>query len=206
MRRLAVALASVLALSLPAAAQEAEPLLKDSGGDKAKQAAPLAPPEAPAVRLDKLFGELRRERNEKAAQRLAGRISNEWAHSGSDTVDLMMGWAKQGIDAKKYDVALDFLDQVTVLEPRYAEGWNLRATAHFLMNDYAMSMRDIDRTLQLEPRHFGALAGMAMILRNTDRKEAALAAYERVLAVYPMNRAAQNEVAELSDELAGQGI
>lgn len=199
MRLLAIVLSSILALA-PAWAEEKPADPKD------KAAAPLAPPEAPAVRLEKLFAELKRERSEKAAERIAGRISGEWARSGSATVDLMMGWAKQGIDAKEFDVALDFLDQVTVLKPDYAEGWNLRATAHFLMNDYRMSMADIERTLALEPRHFGALSGMAMILRNTDHKEQALAAYERVLAVYPMNRGAQNEVATLSDELTGEGI
>jgi len=159
-----------------------------------------------AATLDKLFAELKRQRNDKAAERIAGRIWTEWFKSGSATVDLLMKWAGDAIDKKKYDAALDFLDQVTVLAPNYAEGWNRRATVHYLTKNYAKSMADIEKTLELEPRHFGALSGMAAILKDSGRKQLALDAYQRVLAIYPMMRNAQNEVATLSEELAGEGI
>ena len=157
-------------------------------------------------RLDTLFGELKRERNEKAAERIAGRIWETWSQSGSASIDLMMGWSKSAMDNKKFDVALDFLDQVVTMEPTYAEGWNRRATVHFMMQNYAKSMSDINHTLQIEPRHFGALSGMGQIMKNTGREELALRAWERVLDIYPMMRSAQNEVATLSEELAGEGI
>ena len=157
-------------------------------------------------RLDALFGELKRERNEKAAERIAGRIWEAWSQSGSASIDLMMGWSKSAMDNKKFDVALDFLDQVVTMEPAYAEGWNRRATVHFMMQNYAKSMSDINHTLQIEPRHFGALSGMGQIMKNTGREELALMAWERVLDIYPMMRSAQNEVATLSEELAGEGI
>jgi Tfp pilus assembly protein PilF len=67
-------------------------------------------------------------------------------------------------------------------------------------------MSDIEHVLRIEPRHFGALTGMAMILKQTGRREMALQAYTRVLEVYPMMRSAQTAVAELSEELAGEGI
>lgn len=159
-----------------------------------------------AKALDKLFEELRRERKEMAAERIASRIRESWFDSGSASIDAMMQWSQEAIEAKKYGVALDFLDRVTVLQPDYAEGWNRRATVHFLMNNYRKSMADIDRTLRLEPRHFGALSGMGSILKQSGRKELALDAYERALSIYPMMRNAQKEVAELSEELAGEGI
>ena len=77
---------------------------------------------------------------------------------------------------------------------------------HYLMKNYAKSMADIEKTLELEPRHFGALSGMAAILKDSGSKQLALDAYQRVLAIYPMMRNAQNEVATLSEELAGEGI
>jgi tetratricopeptide (TPR) repeat protein len=157
-------------------------------------------------RLDDLFGQLKRERNEKAAERIAGQIWSEWFKSGSASVDLMMQWAQKAIEEQRYDVALDFLDEVVTLSPKYSEGWNRRATLHFMMSNYAKSMSDIDHTLALEPRHFGALSGMAQILKNTGRKESALLAYQQVLEIYPMMRSAQSEVATLSEELAGEGI
>lgn len=174
--------------------------------------APLQPAPAPAnvdsaqARLDKLFSDLGHERNETAAQRIAMRIQGVWSRSDSASIDLMMGWAQKAIEGKKYDMALDFLDEVTTLAPDYAEGWNRRATVHFLMNDYAMSMADIDRTLRLEPRHFGALSGMARILESTGRQELALEAYRKVLAIYPMLREAQEKVVSISDDLAGQAL
>jgi tetratricopeptide (TPR) repeat protein len=160
----------------------------------------------PEDRLDTLFAELKRERNEKTAERIAGRIWEEWSRSGSASIDLMMGWSKTAMDSKKFDVALDFLDQIVTMEPDYAEGWNRRATVHFMMNNYAKSMSDINHTLQLEPRHFGALSGMGQIMKSSGRSELALQAWQRVLDIYPMMRGAQNEVATLSEELAGEGI
>ncbi|UXN65104.1 hypothetical protein N8E89_05145 [Phyllobacterium sp. A18/5-2] len=157
-----------------------------------------------SARLDDLFASLKRESNEVKAARIASLIQMQWQNSGSATVDLMMGWAAKAMEDKKYPVALDFLDQVVVMKPDYAEGWNRRATLHFMMNDYGRSMADIQKTLALEPRHFGAMAGMAAILKDTGRKEAALQAFERVLTVYPMMREAQKQAGELADELTGQ--
>jgi tetratricopeptide (TPR) repeat protein len=167
---------------------------------------PAQPPQTREERLDTLFSQLKRERNEKAAERIAGQIWEEWFQSGSASIDLMMQWAQHAMEQQKYDVALDFLDEVITLEPKYAEGWNRRATVNFMMSNYAKSMSDIDHTLALEPRHFGALSGMAQILKNSGKKEQALKAYQRVLDIYPMMRSAQNEVATLSEELAGEGI
>lgn len=162
----------------------------------------------PAARstLDDLFHDLKRSGNEAAAARIAERIQREWTSSGSRSIDLLMQWAAVAMQARKFNTALDFLDQVVALSPDYAEGWNRRATVHFMMDNYALSMADIDRTLRLEPRHFGALAGMAQILQRSGRKEPALKAYERVLDVYPMMRNAQEQVGTLADELAGEGI
>ncbi|RUU38883.1 hypothetical protein EOC93_22655 [Mesorhizobium sp. M6A.T.Ce.TU.002.03.1.1] len=168
----------------------------------------VAPPIATTreARLDQLFVDLKRERNEKAAERIAARISNEWVQSGSASIDLMMQWSQKAVEEKKFDVALDFLDQVVTLQPAYAEGWNRRATVHFMMNNFGKSMADIDRTLQLEPRHFGALSGLAQIMAVTGHKESALEAWQRVLSIYPMLRSAQDQVGTLSEELAGEGI
>ncbi|WP_144866011.1 tetratricopeptide repeat protein [Mesorhizobium sp. J18] len=183
-------------LSMPPVARAAE--------DSAQSPVPAAYDNA--SRLDQLFGELKRERNEKAAERIAGRIWHAWLNSGSATADLLVQWAIEATKEKKFNVALDFLDQVVTKYPDYAEGWNRRATVHFMMNNYSESMTDIARTLELEPRHFGALTGMANILEATGRKEGALQAYQRVLEIYPMMRSAQGSVTKLSDDLAGEGI
>ncbi len=156
--------------------------------------------------LDDLYAQLKREPNERAALLIAARIRDSWNQSGSATIDLLMQWADDAMKDKKFGVALDFLDQVTILAPRYAEGWNRRATVHYMMEDYAKSMADIDRTLVLEPRHFGALAGMAAIFKAYGDDELALETYRHILEIYPMMRDAQNAYVELTEELSGQDI
>jgi len=193
---------------LSARAQEAVPPAETT--PPAATQPDTTPPPPPALtkqgRLDQLFADLKRERNEKAAERIAGRIWNEWNQSGSASIDLMMQWAQKAMEDQKFDVALDFLDQVVTLQPDYAEGWNRRATVNFMMKSYGKSMADIDRTLQLEPRHFGALSGLAQIMAETGHKQSALEAWQKVLSIYPMMRSAQNQVSTLSEELAGEGI
>jgi tetratricopeptide (TPR) repeat protein len=196
----------ILSAFCAAALTAASPAIAAEPSDTPKQQTATTTEVRAGNRLDALFGQLKRERNEKAAERIASRISEEWSHSGSASIDLMMTWSQTAMENKKFDVALDFLDQVVTMEPAYAEGWNRRATVHFMMQNYAKSMADISHTLELEPRHFGALSGMGQIMKNTGRDELALQAWQRVLDIYPMMRSAQNEVATLSEELAGEGI
>jgi len=177
-----------------------------AGQERSSSLGAVESPHSRQGRLDSLFAELKRERNEKAAERIAGRIWEQWFRSGSASVDFLMQRSQKAMDQRKFDVALDLLDEVIVLQPDYAEAWNRRATLHFVMSNYAKSMSDIDHALALEPRHFGALSGMAQILRSTGRKELALKAWQQVLEIYPMLRNAQNEVATLSEELAGEAI
>lgn len=167
------------------------------------------PPAKPAPvltrgqKLDTLFLDLRKAKSQAVAENLASRIWQEWFDSGSASINLMMQWSQEAIEKQNFPVALDFLDQVVVLQPKYAEGWNRRATLHFMMNNYSKSMADIEKTLELEPRHFGALSGMGQIFLALDRKELAMRAFERALVVYPMMRDVQKQVGDLADQLAG---
>jgi tetratricopeptide (TPR) repeat protein len=192
----------------PAPESSAPEVLNQQVREAVKAAAPATPnmtlAQKKAARLDELFASLKRESNAVKASRIATQIQSQWQNSGSATVDLMMGWAAKAIEDKKYAMAMDFLDQVTVMRPDYAEGWNRRATVNFLNRDYGRSMADIRRTLALEPRHFGAITGMAAILKSNGQTEAAFHALERALEVYPMLREAQREAGELAEQLAGQ--
>ena len=113
-----------------------------------------------------------------------------------------MQWANAATLEHRYAAALDFLNEAIALNPDYAEAWNRRATVYFLQKDYAHAMVDINHTLELEPRHYGALTGMAAILRVRGLKEQAMKAYEQALIVYPMMRDAQKNFSDLADELA----
>ena len=156
---------------------------------------------ARAERLDELFGELKREPNFGKAKRLASRITISWASSGSATANALMVWAQQAMRDGRNTDAMELLDQVIVLLPDYAEGWNRRATLHYVMRNYVKSMADIEQTLALEPRHFGALVGMATILSAIGEDDKALEVYERVLSIYPANRNAQASMIKLMQKL-----
>lgn len=165
-----------------------------AGADTAQQAS------TGESRLDQLFAELKRETNGRAAHRIAERIREQWAHAGGATADLLIEWASKAASDEKYHVALDLLDQVVVLYPDYVEGWNSRALVHLMMDDYRRAMADLARVLAIEPRHFGALSGLAGILRATGRTEEAIEVYRRTLQIYPMQRNAQRALQHLTEE------
>jgi tetratricopeptide (TPR) repeat protein len=148
-------------------------------------AEPEAPPKSVAVQLDELFQTLKTEKDAAAAKQAEVSIQKLWLQSGSDTIDLLMGWSIRAMTEKEYALALDYLDRITTLKPDFAEGWNKRATVYFLLEDYARSIADIQKTLALEPRHFGALSGLGMILSTLGEKLRAIDAYKQALAVDP---------------------
>ncbi|PDT82839.1 hypothetical protein [Sinorhizobium sp. BJ1] len=177
-------------------------------GSLLQAAEPAPQPEAaslttPEQRLDVLFLDLKKERDENKARELADRIRLEWQESGSATVNLLMQSADKAIADDKKPVALDILDQVIVLAPSYVEGWNRRATVHYQMGNYRKSMSDIYRVLAIEPRHFGAIAGMATMLETAGKNELAMRAWQQFLDIYPSDRKAQEQFGELAERLAG---
>jgi tetratricopeptide (TPR) repeat protein len=178
----------------------------ETHAQSAESPAIAAPFQTRAQQLDSTFETLGKTRDPEQAAAVADRIWEIWRDSGSATVNLLMQWADDAASEKKYPAALDFLDQVITLLPDYAEGWNKRATLHFNMNAYRKSMADINEVLKREPRHFGALAGMAMILEQAGHDADALAAWEKMLDIYPANRDAQKKVTELTEKLAGGRI
>ena len=153
--------------------------------------AETAPPATKAERLDVLFAELKKTPSPEDAARIATKIDTEWSQSGSATVDLMLLWATKAAAKQNSAAALDLLEQAIILDPDYAEAWNRRATLNYQISDYGKSIADIQKTLILEPRHYGALMGLGMILEDTDRKPQALEAYTKVLEIYPANKSAQ---------------
>lgn len=164
---------------------------------------PLKPP-AKAKTVDDLLGELKRERNPQAARQIASSTMATWSESASPTINLLMQWSAKAAAEKRNAAALDFIDQAITLKPDFVGAWNQRATLHFSMGNYQKSVSDIEKVLDLEPRHFGAIAGLAGILTERGSKEGALKAWERYLDIFPADREAQEIVAKLSEELAGQ--
>lgn len=157
--------------------------------------------------MDQLFAQLADKTDPEGGQAAETEIQRRWMSSGSDTVDLLMQWSSQSLAAKNYGASLDFLDAVTAMKPDYAEGWNRRATIYYLQDDYGKAIADLEKVLSLEPRHFGALAGLGLILRDIDRKADALAALQKALAIDPyLDSDVQGTIDELRPEVEGEEI
>lgn len=156
--------------------------------------------------LDRLFALLKKTSNVKEAAKISRQIQGLWSQSGSDTIDLLMQWAEDGINEQNYALALDFLDSVIALKPDYAEGWVRRAAVHMQLNDLKLAMVDLHQSLRLEPRNYNALFLVGSIMEMTQRRQLALKAYEDALKYYPQMQRAQNRVGELLEDETGRAI
>ena len=156
--------------------------------------------------LDHLLAVLKRTANQKEASKISRQIQGLWSQSGSDTIDLLMQWAEDGINQQDYAMALDFLDNVVALKPDYAEGWARRAAVHVQLNDLTLAMSDLHRSLSLEPRNYNALFLVGSILEMTGRNKLALHAYEDALQIYPQMQRAQKRVGDILEEQTGRAI
>ena len=179
---------------------------------KAQKKLPEAPSKLPKVGADRtrgldfLFGALKAAPDEASARHVEARIWALWMQTPSDTAALLMLRAKAAMDAQKADVALKLLDAVVKLRPDYIEAWNRRATIYYLKNDYARSLQDIREVLVREPRHFGALASIGMIMQELGDEKRALEAFRKALAVNPHLEKVPELVKTLTEKVEGRDI
>jgi tetratricopeptide (TPR) repeat protein len=204
---LSAALAAAVLLAPQVSAQQTEPALP--------QAAPLpeAPDKLPRVprgdrikNLDFLFEALKAAPDADSAKLVEGRIWALWLASGSDTTDLLMSRVKTAQDAKETKLAIQLLDAVVEMRPDYIEAWNRRATLHFANKDYGKSVADIRQVLAREPRHFGALTGLGVIMQELGEEKLALEAFRRALAVNPHLQKVPDFVKTLTEKVEGRDI
>jgi tetratricopeptide (TPR) repeat protein len=171
--------------------------------------APARLPKEPADRgrgLDFLFGALKAAPDEVSAKHVEARIWAIWLQTPSDTAALLMMRAKVAMDAQQPDLAIKLLDAIIKLRPDYVEAWNRRATLYYLQNDYARSLADIKQVLVREPRHFGALAGLGMIMQDLGEDKRALDAFRQALAIDPYLEKVPELVKQLSEKVEGRNI
>jgi tetratricopeptide (TPR) repeat protein len=183
---------------------QAAPDKPDAQAPQAKKDQP--PPKTPAEERADLYARLAASKDADETSGIITRLLHLYSESGSDTADLLLKRARQAIGVENYSDALKILDATVALQPEWAEGWNARATARYLDDDYNGSMADIAQTLKREPRHIGALMGMGMILESREKREDALKVYERVLEIAPHWRNAEEAADKLKAALAGSEL
>ena len=156
--------------------------------------------------LDTLFSALKIAPDAKSAKAIEERIWALWTASGSDTCNLLMGRVRAATDDKNFDLAVKLLDAVIELKPNYVEAWNRRATIYYLKRDYGNALADIRAVLAKEPRHFGALSGLGLILQDIGDDKHALEAYRKALAIDPHLDKIPEVVKTLSEKVEGRDI
>jgi tetratricopeptide (TPR) repeat protein len=156
--------------------------------------------------IDFLFGALKAAPDDASAKAVEDRIWAVWSGAGNETTNLLMARAKKAADDQDYDLAVRLLNSVIEIKPDFTEAWNRRATVYFLQKDYTNSMADIAEVLSREPRHFGALSGLGLIMQEVGDEKHALEAYRKALEVYPRLKGMDEKVKTLTEKVEGRKI
>ncbi len=184
LKPIVTALSMLVMISLPAAAQTADVAVAD---------------------IDALFDQLAQSDPDEA-KRLEREIRSAWEKSGSATMNLLLKRGRDAIEAEEYAVAVEHFTALTDHAPDWAEGWYGRAMAHYRLERFGPAMADLQRVLELNPRHFPAMEGVGAIFEQVGRTRAAYAVYERVLAIHPHYPEVANALERLEREVNGTAL
>ncbi len=157
-------------------------------------------------RLNELFARLQKTDNRLEAQTLESMIWGIWYSSDDVEVSRLMDQGERAMQAQDMRTAIGAFTKITEIAPDFAEGWNRRATALFMIGEYEASRADVAKTLALEPRHFGALSGLGLINAAEDKGEAAIEAWQHALEVNPNMPSVQQNIEEMQAKLAEDNI
>ena len=177
--RVVAALTAALLLAAPISAQEADA----EAGDP----------------VDRLLEQLA-DPDQEGWQQIEDRIAMEWSKSGSPAIDLLLQRGREAMEEGEVDAALEHFTALTDHAPDFAEGWNALATAHYRNERLGLALDSIRRTLALEPRHFGAMIGLATILEAIGEDAEALEVFRMVHEIHPH----RPNVTEWIERLAGR--
>lgn len=159
-----------------------------------------------AAQLDGLFAALKVAPNAQIAKQIEKRIEATLAVTESDTLNLLMVRAQTVMEAKEFKTALELLDSIIEINPRYTEAWARRATLYFVQKDLYRSLADIRVVLAQEPRHYQALAGLGIILQDIGEDKLALEAMRRALEINPHLENIPDIVKRLKIKVEGREI
>jgi tetratricopeptide (TPR) repeat protein len=154
--------------------------------------------------LDGLFDRLRTIDDPLQAQLLVQAIWETWMASGDAALDALMAHGLEQMRSRDLDGAVATFTALIEKAPDFAEAWNKRATVYWMLGDYEDSVADIQKTVALEPRHFGAWSGLGMIFEEREQYESAIRAYEESLKFNPYAEGVRAHIEDLRRKLARQ--
>jgi len=153
--------------------------------------------------LNKLFDQLEKVNNYKTAELLEKKIWSLWnEHPNNNKLTEKLEFGTELMQYGDYDYALKVFNNVLNTDPDWSEAWNKRATVFFLMNHYKESLDDIEKVLEIESRHFGALSGQARIFIKLQEYEKAISSLQTALNFYPLFKSGEliSEIEKLIKE------
>tara|TARA_Y100001970_G_scaffold225864_1_gene279075 strand:- start:1299 stop:1847 length:549 start_codon:yes stop_codon:yes gene_type:complete len=144
---------------------------------------------AHTLKLDTLFEKLSKANNLNEAKILEEEIWDNWLNNpNSEYLTDKLENATFSMNHQQYQIALKLFTDIINEDPNWAEGWNKRATLLYIIGNYEKSLEDIEKVLEIEPRHFGALSGRAQIYFSQQKYEKALKDLEKVKSIYPLTK------------------
>ena len=143
-------------------------------------------------RLPSLFDELYLSKNSEI-NIITRKIWDIWHETNDIKIEADFYRGMESMRTKDLIMSVAFFTKVIEKKPNFAEAWNKRATAYFMMGEFDKSMYDINNTLSLEPRHFGAMDGMGLIFMHLQQYDKAIKIYDQMLEIFPNNQNVKNK-------------
>ena len=155
--------------------------------------------------LDALFEGLRGGDPVAAAQ-IERRIYDIWSRSGSSSMDLLLERGRDALEGGDWKTAVEHFSALIDHAPDFAEGYNGRATAYFMAGQFGPAIDDIGKTLSLNPKHFAAMSGLALILQELGQPEDALEVWREVETLTPHREGLPQTILDLERQVEGQSL
>lgn len=155
--------------------------------------------------LDLLFERLA-EAEADEVDRIENQIITEWSKSGSPAMDLLLRRGEDAMEDGAPEIAVEHFTALIDHAPDFAEGYNGRAAAFYQMGLIGPAIDDLRQALVLEPRHFGAMTGVAVLLEELERPQDSLEVWERIAAMIPADQEVASQIERLEVQLAGETL
>ena len=154
------------------------------------------------ARLDPLFEQLLVSETPVQIRATESEIWGIWLSHPNSDVERLMELGTEAMNRRQFPEALLIFTQIVENFPEFAEGWNKRATLYYLVGNTEASVSDIEKTLELEPRHFGALSGLGLVYLQQGKLSLAKQAFENLIAVHPNSPNAQENLRYVIEQLS----
>ena len=152
-------------------------------------------------RLDDLFSTLLISTDLTTIRSTENQIWEIWFNHANDDVEQLIQMGVTRMNYNRYAEAMLIFTQLIENFPDYAEGWNRRATLHYILGNLDESVADIEKVLELEPRHFGALSGLGLVFLQQKQLSKAKQAFENLVDLHPNSPNAQENLLRVIEDL-----